>query len=120
MKVQNKTLFEATHNIQVSYRLAFNPEPDIGIRGMFNDNMCDDSLVIDHDVWLIAGDILNRQTGKRYTSVASVSAADPADLVVQLRAQSLLQEGLSQVSLGQRDVVSIHHVNDEAGYLVIQ
>lgn len=114
-----KTLFEATHNIKVSYRLAYNPEPDIGIRGMFNDNMCDDSLAIGDDIWLIAGDILSRKTGKRYTSVASVSAANPEDLVVQLRAQSLFQEGLAQVSLGQRDVVSIHHVNDEAGYLVV-
>lgn len=120
MKVYNKTLHEATRNIQVSYRLAFNPEPDVGIRGMFNDNMCDDSLVIDHDVWLIAGDVINKRTGERYKSVRAISAANPEDLSVLLRAQALTRDGLSQVGLGHRDVVSIHHVNDEAGYLVIK
>lgn len=102
-------LVEATKNITVRYSLAYNEDgPDIGIRGHF-DNPSKDSVIIDDIVWLIAGDIYEKDTHKRIRNINDITnpCCNSQTIYVRLRAQAIVYGKIVQVDLGKKFVYSI-------------
>lgn len=105
-----KKLIEATKNPTVRYSMAYNDGPDIGIRGVF-DNPTKDSVIIDGISWLIAGDIYEKETHKRVTSVHDIIYRyyEPQNIYVMLRAQAMICGKIIQITLGKKFIYSISY-----------
>lgn len=72
-------LVEATNHIKVTYSLAYdeNGHPTIGIRGFFNENRMNDSVIIDDVVWLIAGEAINKVLREKVKTVGKCLSTIP-------------------------------------------
>lgn len=112
-----KELKELTCGITISVRQAYNENgsPDIGIRGAVDGDVRRDFVTDSvRNNWLIAGDIFSTKSGvRRITSIHSFKHLAPNDIVVELRGQSLLNEGIGHAELGTRHVATINVVSDE-------
>jgi hypothetical protein len=112
-------LTAATDNIPVSYRLAYNDGPDVGVRGAINDNLTSDLIFIDDVAWLIAGDVRHIVSRDRLKRVAHIHNAMLNDLVVELRAQAIVGGKTLIAHLGTHKVVDRKVINDECGILYL-
>lgn len=123
MEQEIAQLREATNGMVIAFSLAWNDGPDIGVRKSgelgHHDPRADSIIVNDH-CWLIAGDILDAKSYKRFTRVADVFRADPCELLVRVRGQALVYGSMVQVDLGTHKVQEILKINDECGQLVLE
>lgn len=119
-------LVEATENLMVSYRYAYNDGPDIGVRG-YNMNHrvegisyqgCqDDMVIVDGVAWLIAGDIWNTFFNVRERDRRNVSKIPLEHLRVNVRAQALVAGRFVTVDLGTRKITERFALEDGEGVL---
>ena len=114
-----KRLVEATNHIKVTYSLAYdeNGHPTIGIRGFFNENRMNDSIIIDDVVWLIAGEAINKVLREKVKTVGEMSFHNPETLVIDLTAQAIVYGQIVRVHLGRRAVEGVQRITDEYGVI---
>lgn len=121
-------LNEATKELRVSYRYAYNDGPDIGVRG-YNlnekvDGICyqgclDDTVVIDGIAWLIAGDIWSIVTTERVRDLEVMPVADLDNLRVPVRAQACVGNRVVIVRLGTRRISVRYPLDNGEGVLAL-
>lgn len=119
MEEHIKKLIEATKNPTVRYSLAYNDGPDIGIRGVFKKDPriqvlgenTSDCVIIDNIPYLIAGDIYEKETHKRVTSIHDIIYRyyEPQNIYVMLRAQAIVCGKIIQITLGKKFIYSISY-----------
>ena len=122
MEQEIAQLREATNGMILAFSFAWDNGPDIGVRKSGeigkHDPRADSILVNDH-CWLIAGDVLDALSYERFNRVSRVFRANPAELLVRVRAQALVRGSMVQIDLGTHKVKSMHKINDECGQLVL-
>lgn len=109
-------LVEATKNLNVTYRAAYDQKgnPDIGVR---KEN--GDAVMIDDVFYLIAGDIYNKKLNEKISDIKVLGWYKPEWIYVDLIAQASIAGKIVQVHLGKRDVISMTRIGNEGGTLVL-
>lgn len=124
MEQEIKALREATEGMIVAFSLAWNEHgPDIGVRrsGKVGEHdPREDSVIINGHCWLIAGDIIDAITHKRYDRVADVFLECPKQLLVRVRAQALVYGSMVQVDLGTHKAKFMYMLSPECGQLILE
>lgn len=116
-------LRDATNGMVVSFSLAWNDGPDVGVRrdaeiGKHEPRA--DSIIIGDTVWLIAGDVLDAKSYDRFKSVRSIANADVSELLVNIQAQASVYGSIVQIGLGKHRVKERHMISEECGQLVLE
>ena len=109
-----ESLNNETENISVSCGLAYNENgPDVGVRKFVENLNYSDSVIVDNIVWLIAGDVYEKENKTRLSSVRQILNTSIENMIVELRAQSVVMGNIIQVYLGKRKVVGKKQLSEE-------
>lgn len=109
-----ESLNNETENISVSCGLAYNENgPDVGVRKFVENLNYSDSVIVDNIVWLIAGDVYEKENKTRLSSVRQILNTSTESMIVELRAQSVVMGNIIQVYLGKRKVVGKKQLSEE-------
>lgn len=109
-----ESLNNETENISVSCGLAYNGNgPDVGVRKFVENLNYSDSVIVDNIVWLVAGDVYEKKNKTRLSSVRQILNISTENMIVELRAQSVVMGNIIQVYLGKRKVVGKKQLSEE-------
>ena len=101
------------------YAYAYNEGPDIGMRKYGDEHHQVQDIILDGICWLIAGDVYMVANGaaKRLNSCFKVESVPVENLVVELRAQGMVNGEIDTIPLGLFCVADRTVVSDEFGLL---
>ena len=112
-------LQKAVSGTTIFYASAYNDGPDVGIRKYGNKNNRVEDVQLDGICWLIAGDAFFVKDGAatRLSSCQKISKTHVENIVVELRAQGMVNGVIDIIPLGLFLVKDKSVVNDEFGLL---
>ncbi len=113
-------LQKAVNGTTVFYAYAYNNGPDIGMRKYGDESNHVSDVQLDEGYpWLIACEVYQIQEGRteRLNACRKVAAAPVENLVVEIRAQGMVDGVIDIIPLGLFTVASRTIVNDEFGLL---
>ena len=112
-------LQDAVSGTTMFYAWAYNNGPDIGMRKYGDEQHRVQDVIIDDICWLIAGDVYMVANGAamRLNSCFKVESVPVENLVVELRAQGMVDGEIDQIPLGLFCVAERTVVSDEFGLL---
>ena len=104
------------------YAFAYNDGPDIGMRKYGDENHRVQDVILDDISWLIAGDVYMVANGAamRLNSCSKVESVPVENLVVELRAQGMVNGEIDTIPLGLFVVENRTIVSDEFGLLQLK
>ena len=103
--------------VEFSYRYAYDNGPSVGIRGVVDGNVRNDTIIVDGIPYLIAGDVVDVTTNKKLLSVYDIKNADVNSMKITVIAQGYANGHIIQIYLNDRKVVSRRDFNDDVGIL---
>lgn len=119
----SEKLKNAVRGTTMFYAYAYNDGPDIGMRQYGDENhSVKDVLLEDGTLWLIAGDVFNVFNGhaERLNSCRKVAEAPVENLVVDLRAQGMIDGVIDVIPLGLHLVSGIEILREDFGLLKLR